>query len=81
MFRYDNTNSAASTSPAPNNNATLWSHLASDAHYSPNVVEGKAIYIDANVGGGKIYAVDETTGTDIWNASFSSLVYPPTFND
>jgi len=81
MFRYDNTNSAASTSPAPNNNATLWSHLASDAHYSPNVVEGKAIYIDANVGGGKICAVDETTGTDIWNASFSSLVYPPTFND
>jgi outer membrane protein assembly factor BamB len=81
MFRYDNRHSAASASPAPNNNATLWSRPASDAHYSPIIVEGRAVYIDANVGGGKICAVDETTGTSLWNTSFSSLVYPPTFSN
>lgn len=81
MFRYDNKQSAASTSPAPNNNATLWSRPASDAQYSPIIIGGRAVYMDANVGGGKICAVDETTGTSLWNTSFSSLVYPPTFNN
>jgi len=69
MYRYDAKHTAATNSTAPNNNMTLWQYPATiHTGYArqsiPIAVGGMVIFHD----GGYAYAVDETTGVELWKS-------------
>jgi len=79
MYRHDLARTGTITSAAPDNNQTLlWSHGRSTT--KPHiVVDGMVIIISSTT----VYALDETTGVEIWNSiSFpNALTTTPTYND
>jgi len=68
MYRYDLARTGTTTSTAPNNNQTLWSHTSTSTVGTPIIVEGEVVFIAGN----KVYAVDETTGVKLWE----SIAFP-----
>jgi len=69
MYRYDAKHTAATTSTTPSNNMTLWqypfiAHTGYARQSIPIVVDGMVIFHDGNYA----YAVDETTGVELWKS-------------
>lgn len=67
MWRHDLARSGVGTSTAPNNNQTIWTWTHSGLTTTPLVVNGMVIVADYS----KVYALDETTGIQLWNTTFT----------
>src|SRR4030043_239613 len=79
MYRHDLARTGTITSTAPDSNQTLlWSHGRSTTK-SHIVADGMVIIISSTY----VYALDETTGVEIWSSiSFpNALTTTPTYND
>jgi len=73
MFRHDLRHTGYSTSKAPNNNQILWNYRTGSliGYSSPAVADGK-VYIGS--WDKKIYALNSSTGTHIWNYTTGDIV-------
>jgi len=80
MERHDQRRTGFTTSPAPNDNQTVWSVGIQYTYTSvmPVVFEGKVIYVSSS----RVYALDEATGVQLWqSASLTSLSSPLTIDN
>lgn len=85
VWRYDAQHNAYTTSTAPTSNQTVWATSSSPSYYpegtAPIVVGGMVIF----QGSGAVYALDETTGVQLWKTGFAisgSLYYSnPSYSD
>ena len=68
MWRHDLVHSGLATSTAPNSNKTLWQSKNFYPSCMPIVVDGKVIVTGT---GNYIYALDETTGVELWKSSIA----------
>jgi outer membrane protein assembly factor BamB len=82
MWRYDQQHSAYTTSSVTSRNITIWD--TSTYYYpadTPIVVDGKVIFGGT---GNKMYALDETTGVELWKSSpalSGSLIGSPAYSN
>jgi outer membrane protein assembly factor BamB len=68
MWRHDLVHSGLATSTAPNSNKTLWQSKNFYPSCMPIIVDGKVIVTGT---GNYIYALDETTGVELWKSSIA----------
>jgi len=73
MFHHDLTHTGYSTSPAPTTNHTLWSYTTGNSVFSSPAVVGGVVYVGSSCG--KVYALNATTGAQIWNYTAGAVVY------
>ena len=74
MYRHDNARSGVGTSTAPSSNKTLWAVPITYGYGPPLVYAGKVYYS----GSSAVYALDETTGVELWHTSLTSVQAPLT---
>lgn len=82
MYRYDAAHSGATPSDAPSNNNTLWTWGTSAAGAlsmasTPLIVDGRVIIQVFDWA----YAVDESTGVELWRHQALGLLTAPTYAD
>jgi outer membrane protein assembly factor BamB len=80
MWRHDLARSGVGTGTAPNNNQTIWTWAHAGMTTTPLVLNGTVIVADYS----KFYALDETTGIQLWNTTFTiqgSISGNPTYSD
>jgi outer membrane protein assembly factor BamB len=65
MFQHDQTHSGYSTCVTPITNQTLWNFTTDGPLFSSPAVADGTVYLCPE--GGKVYALDVSTGTFIWN--------------
>jgi len=73
-FHHDLAHTGYSTSAAPLTNNTLWNFATGEVEGSPAVVNDDVYVVSTK----ETYALDATTGAEIWSASINSSLSSPT---
>ena len=78
MFRHNPRHTGYSTSKAPKTNQTLWTYTTGQGGASSPAVADGMVFVG---GHGKLYALNETTGAQIWSSSVIASYSSPAVAD